>query len=159
MGLFNRKRKKEPEIIPIITPTHTHVFKDLPWYMETEYNGSLRTAGYKIIEEYICITCGEVKKKVLEEEHWSNITSQEREEAYRDIRKRYKEYLRPKAVVKDMINDIQLVQDAEKLQLIEKLHSIPHPNVGNAKQNIPMKTDKAPKIELPNNNYGELIDV
>lgn len=159
MGLFNRKKKKESEIIPIITPKHIHIFKDLPWYMETEYNGSLRTAGYQIIEEYICITCGEVKKKVLEEEHWSNITSKEREETYSDIRKRYREYLRPKAVVKDMINDIQLVQDAEKLQLIEKLRSIPHPNVGNAKQNIPMKTDKAPKIELPNNNYGELIDV
>ena len=159
MGLFSRKRKKEPEIIPIITPAHEHCWKDLPWYMETEYNGSLRTASYQIIEEYICITCGEVKKKVLEEEHWSNITSKEREETYSEIRKRYKEYLRPKAVVKDMINDIQLVQDAEKLQLMEKLRSIPHPNAGNAKQNIPMKTDTVPKIELPNNNYGELIDV
>jgi len=148
MGLFSRKRKKEPEIIPIITPAHEHCWKDLPWYMETEYNGMHKTAGYQIIEEYICITCGEVKKKVLEEEHWSNITSQEREEAYSDIHKRYKEYLRPKAVVKDMINDIQLVQDAEKLRLMEKLHSIPHPNVGNAKQNIPMKIDTVPKIEM-----------
>lgn len=146
MGLFNRKNKKEPEIIPLIKPAHTHTWKDLPWYMETEYNGSLKTASYQIIEEYICITCGEVKQEILEEEHWSNITSKERDEAYSDIQKQYKEYLRPKAVVKDMIKDIQLVQDAEKLQLMEKLYSIPHPNAGNAKQNISMKSDTVPKI-------------
>ncbi len=155
MGLFSRKKKKEPEITPIIKPVHTHTWKDLPWYMETDYDGVHKTASYKIIEEYICITCGEVKRQVLEEEYWSNITSKEREEAYSDICKRYKEYLRPKAVVKDMINDIKLVQDAERLRLMEKLHSIPHPDVGNAKQNIPTKPDTVPKIELPN-NYGEV---
>lgn len=150
MGLFNRKKKKEPEVIPVAAPIHNHCWKDLPWYMETEYSGSQKTASYQIIEEYICVTCGEVKQKVLEEEHWSNITSEEREKFYSDVRKRYKEYLRPKAVVKDMINDIQLVQDAGKLQMMEKLRNIPHPNVGNAKQNIQMKTDIVPKIELSN---------
>ena len=44
--------------------------------------------------------------------------------------KKYKAYLRPQAVVEDMINDILLVKDASHLDMIERLRGLPHRGVG-----------------------------
>ena len=73
MGLFNRKKKvpEEPEKVEIIQPPHEHTWKDMPWYLGIHYSSSARTAGYRIVEPYICITCGERKNVVLEELDWS----------------------------------------------------------------------------------------
>ena len=131
MGLFNRKKKvEEPKEIEITLPPHEHVWKDMPWYMITSWSGTKSTASYKIIEPYICITCGERKNVVLEEASWSNITPEAREEEYKATRKKYRRYLKPHAVVEDMINNIILVKDPERLELLEKLRGSPHRNVG-----------------------------
>jgi hypothetical protein len=126
MGLFNRKKKDTILEIP-----HKCQWKDMPWYMEIHYDGSEKTASYQIIEPYICISgCGKRVDKVLEKEEWHNIDVATREKYYEEIREKYKNYLKPRAVVEDMINDILLVQDKAHLEMVEKLRDIPHKGCG-----------------------------
>lgn len=129
MGIFSKK-KSIVEELPTIEIKHEHTWKDMPWYMEVEYNGNDRCAAYKIVEPYICISCGERKNVCLETEFWRNIDSETRDKYYNKIRNRYKKYLKPRAVVEDMINNILLVKDAERLNMVEKIYGIPHQNCG-----------------------------
>ena len=149
MGLFNRKKKETPKEIDLPKILHEHTWKDMPWYMETWWSGERKTAGYKIIEPYICITCGERKNVQLEQADWSNISVDDREKYYRDVRKRYRKYLRPHAVVEDMINNILLVKDPGRLNMIEQMRGMPHQNVGTSaemKQIFEEPKREAPKI-------------
>lgn len=148
--LFHKKKKvrtqdKEP-IIPEIK--HEHVWKDMPWYMGVYYNGCDKTAGYRIIEPYICITCGERKDITLEKEDYSNINADEREKIFRGIRNRYKKYLKPRAIVEDMINNILLVKDPKRLEMLEEMRGYPHKNVGSSAE-MKMTKDTEFKINLP----------
>lgn len=148
------KRKKDPEPAPIPEIPHTHVFKDMPWYMEEEYSGQQHTASYEIIEPYICITCGERKNVKLEFANWSNISAEDREQYYKNIRKKYRKYLRPKAVVEDMINNILLVKDPGRLNMIEQMRGTPHQNCGTSaemKQVFEEPKKDTPKIEVEEN--------
>lgn len=155
MWLFNRK-KKNTDILSfaIPEPEHQCILKDMPWYMTTKYSGKDKIAEYSIIEPYICINgCGYRKDVVLEHESWTNIDPDTREEFYDKVRKRYKKYLRPRAVVEDMINNILLVKDPAHLEQIEIMRGLPHRNVGTSaemKQELKdmRDTDKQPKIEV-----------
>lgn len=129
MEWFKRKKKPAP-MTEFPTLPHECIMKDMPWFITTEYDGEKRTASYKIIEPYICITCGKRIDKVLEEHHWANITSDWREQQYEDVRKKYKKYLKPRAIVEDMINNIILVKDAKRLEMIEEIRGLPHKNCG-----------------------------
>ena len=144
MGLFNKKKKQKELIIPNVP--HEHTWKDMPWYMEVRYNGENKTAGYEIIEPYICVTCGERKNVRLEAEDWSNISAQEREKIYSKIRNRYKKYLKPRAVVEDMINNILLVKDPDYLDMVEEMRGLPHRKCGTSAEMERQDTDF--KIEL-----------
>ena len=128
MGIFNRKKMATE--LPFIKIKHEHIWKDMPWYMEVEYNGAEAYASYRIIEPYICIGCGERKDVCLEKERWNNIDSETREKYYNKIRHKYRKYLKPRAVVEDMINNILLVKDAGRLNMVEKMYGIPHQNCG-----------------------------
>lgn len=129
MGLFNRKKKQKELVIPEIP--HTCVMKDLPWYMEIRYNGTQHTAGYSIIEPYICINgCGKRINKVLEQCDWADISVEDREKEFEAIRKRYRKYLKPRAVVEDMINNILLVKDPDYLDMVEEMRGLPHRRCG-----------------------------
>ena len=133
MGIFNRKKKEEQIPRPIfefVAPKCKHQYKDFPWYMETSYNGAKQTASYRIIEPYVCILCGDRQDKVLEGDSWTNISSSIREDFYKAIRKKYKEYLKPRAIVEDMINNVLLVKDPESLKLLEKFRGSPHMDCG-----------------------------
>lgn len=141
-----KKRANTNSEIPELP--HQHVFKDMPWYMEIQYNGEHKTAGYRIIEPYICVTCGERIDKVLEREDWSNITVGDREKYFQKVRNRYKKYLKPRAVVEDMINNILLVKDANRLNMVEKMIGIPHQNCGTSAEMSQVK-DTDFKINLP----------
>ena len=149
MGLFNRKKKIE-DTKEIIIPElpHTHTWKDMPWYMNTTYSECDKSANYEIYEPYICITCGERKNVLLEERHWKGLTSEQREEFYQKVRARYKKYLKPRAIVEDMINNIILVKDAQRLNMIEKMYGFPHQNVGTSAETQQVK-DTEFKINLP----------
>ena len=144
MGLFNKKKKQKELIIPNVP--HEHTWKDMPWYMEVRYNGENKTAGYEIIEPYICVTCGERKNVRLEAEDWSNISAQEREKIYSKIRNRYKKYLKPRAVVEYMINNILLVKDPDYLDMVEEMRGLPHRKCGTSAEMERQDTDF--KIEL-----------
>ena len=133
MGIFSWRKKDASggeTIIDIVAPKHEHTWKDMPWYMEIEYDGGAKRASYQIIEPYLCITCGERKNKILETESWEHIDSDTREQYYKEIRKRYKDYLKPRAVVEDMIANIQMVKDPNHLAMMEKLKGIPHSGCG-----------------------------
>ena len=149
MWPFKKKKEKEeqPVNIEIPIPSHTCVMKDLPWYMEIRYNGKEHTAGYSIIEPYICINgCGKRINKVLETCDWEHITLEDREKEFAAIRKRYHKYLRPRAVVEDMINNILLVKDPGRLEMLEKMRGTPHSGCGTSSR---MKDDPRYKIEVP----------
>jgi hypothetical protein len=131
MWPFKKKKeeqKQESLVIPEIP--HQHVWKDMPWYMGVHYHSTNRTAGYIIVEPYICITCGERKNITLEEEDYSNISPDEREAIFSRVRKRYKKYLKPRAIVEDMINNILLVKDPHYLDTIEVMRGSPHRKCG-----------------------------
>ena len=151
MGLFNRKKKKQTEEpkfeIPVLP--HEHVWKDMPWYMDITYSSTDKTASYKIMEPYICITCGERKDVVLEEKGWTNIDNEWREKYFTRVRRRYKKYLKPRAVVEDMINNILLVKDPDYLDTVEIMHGTPHRRCGTSAE---MK-----RVNEKENDIGELI--
>lgn len=156
MGIFHRKKISDqlptyelaiPEI------KHEHTWKDLPWYMEAEYNGAKNTAQYEIIEPYICITCGERKDVVLEKCAWQNITTKDREEEFAKVQKKYKKYLKPRAVVEDMINNILLVKDPEHLEMVENIRGTPHKRCGTSAEMKQIFEEKEhPIIEVDNND-------
>lgn len=150
MGLFNRKKKQTIEkSYEIPTLVHEHVWKDMPWYMVVRYNGENRTAGYSIIEPYICVTCGERKNTTLEEEDWSNINAEWREKKFNAVRKRYRKYLKPKAVVEDMINNILMVKDPEYLDMVEAMRGLPHRRCGTSAE-MKQVDPRQPTMEVQN---------
>ena len=149
MGLFNRKKKETPKEIEIPVIPHEHTWKDMPWYMEESYNGKEHTASYEIIEPYICITCGERKNVKLESTDWGNISAEDREQYYKDVKKRYRKYLKPRAIVEDMINNIILVKDAKRLEMIEEIRGLPHKNCGTSAEMA--------RNENAENDIGSLI--
>lgn len=148
------KRKKEEINIEISELKHTCVMKDMPWYMEVEYSGTNHTASYKIIEPYICINgCGKRIDKVLERCSWQNITAKDRDEEFAKAQKRYKKYLKPRAVVEDMINNILLVKDPEHLEMVENLRGTPHKRCGTSAEMKQIFEEKEhPIIEVDNND-------
>ena len=150
MGLFSKRKKKQENTqfeIPEIP--HEHVWKDMPWYMEVGYSGSDKTASYQIVEPYICILCGERQNKILEKESWTHIDVESREKEYSVVRKRYRKYLRPRAVVEDMINNILLVKDPDYLDTVELMRGTPHRRCGTSAE---MK-----RVEPKENDIGELV--
>jgi len=151
MGLFSRKKKKVEEVkIPELP--HEHCWKDFPWYMEVKYNSVHKTASYKIFEPYVCITCGERKDICLEKKSWENIDSESREKYYKDVQDKYKAYLKPVAIVEDMINNVLLVKDAAHLEMVEKLIGSPHRNCGTSAEMKQVDTEF--KINLPKKKKG-----
>jgi len=148
MGIFTRKKMTEYEpVFPELK--HEHTWKDMPWYMETEYSSTEHTAQYEIIEPYICLTCGERKNVKLEGTRWTNITPDAREDEYAAVRKRYKKYLKPRAVVEDMINNILLVKDPDHLEMVENMRGTPHKRCGTSAEMKQIFQEKEhPTIEV-----------
>lgn len=148
MNWFRKNKKSTNTDITIPEIPHVHTWKDMPWYMEVEYSGTEKTASYHIIEPYICIVCGERKNVCLEKECWEHIDSNIRDEYYMKVRKRYKKYLKPRAVVEDMINNILLVKDPSYLNMVEEMRGIPHKNCGTSSE-MKMEKETDFKITLP----------
>ena len=151
MWPFKKKVNEKDNSVEIeFKVPHEHTWKDMPWYMITEYSESKQTASYQIIEPYICITCGERKDVKLESTQWNGITVEERKKFFQEVKDKYKDYLKPRAVVEDMINNILLVKDPEYLDTVEAMRGTPHRRCGTSAE---MKR----VIDESKNNIGNLF--
>ena len=130
MGFFTNIRKRKEEPIEITSPPHKHVWKDLPWYIECGYSDRSQSGYIRIIEPYICITCGERKNITLESYNWESISKVVFEKNLSQLEHEYKKYLKPRAIVEDMIYNIKYVKDAGYLNMVEKTLGTPHQNCG-----------------------------
>lgn len=119
MAWFRKKQiPKEEKVIP----TCDHKWKDFPWYMSGKYYYETRYATLQIIEPYVCIHCKERKDVVLHTITRANY-SQDDVKAFLDtMNELYGEYCKPRPIVEDMINDMQLV-DREYLKFAELIHT------------------------------------
>lgn len=125
MAFWNRKTNITPEPKPITPPPKVcnHAWKDFPWYIIGQYTKYAYTTHYEynIYEPYVCIYCGERKDVRLEHLERDNISIQEADELLNDAHETYKDYIKPRAIIEDMINDFKLV-DPQTLYYYEMLH-------------------------------------
>ncbi len=135
MGFFNRPKKAPakqyvPEPAPPLKKCN-HKFQDFPWYLEGEEK-SVNAYGFDnwyhltIKEPYVCIYCGERQDKVL----WEITRYGDHKEAVQaldDINEKFKDRIRHRAEIEDMINDMQLV-DPQYLQYYHMLQGTKDPS-------------------------------
>lgn len=136
MNFFNRSKKEVPKefIPPPLSPPPKkchHKFQDFPWYVEGEENSG-NEYGFNswyhlaIKEPYVCIYCGERHDKTLWEIRRYG-SHKEAVQALDDINKEFKDRIKHRAIVEDMINDMQLV-DPQYLQYYHMLQGTKDPS-------------------------------
>ena len=132
MGFFNRS-KKEPtkQYVPAPSPPKKceHKFQDFPWYVEGEENDDLYSRHWYhlvIKEPYVCIYCGERHDKILWEIKRYG-PHKEAIQALDNVNERFKDHIRHRAEIEDMINDMQLV-DPQYLQYYHMLQGTKDPS-------------------------------
>lgn len=127
MPLF-RKPKPEPEPQPVVC---NHKWQDFPWYIDGTYYPSDHREIVDVYEPYVCIHCKE-RKDIRLLHHSTNVRNRdEADEIFDHIQNQYKEHLRDRAEIEDMINDMQFV-DAEYLKyyrMVKELEPIPKPQL------------------------------
>ena len=160
MGWFSKKKKENENTTPLsLVVPHTHTWKDFPWYMIYSWDDEARTADYAIYEPYVCITCGERKDVKLESLAWTSISPDCRRKYFDEIREKYRDYLKPRAIVEDMINNTILVKDINHLRMMEERLGLPHRDVGTSAEGKTTSTQEeslAPKIEVKPRYYVEI---
>lgn len=145
MGFFNRKKPRSIEIPEI---KHEHTWKDMPWYLTFSYNGETQRAEFEVIEPYVCIVCGERKDIQLDSENWSNISYKQYLSILDRLEKKYADYIKPRAVVEDMISDIKYVKDTEHLEMVERLLNTLYRGAGTSSKNKIVSPKQGPVIEV-----------
>ena len=113
-----RKKPAPPALIQ--PPPCKHKYQDFPWYMEKSWNSYYRRLQIKIIEPYVCIYCHQRKNVTLLDDEWSSIPIAKRDEIIEIVTQKYSDHLQPKAIVEDMVNDMQLV-DRQWLEIANQL--------------------------------------
>ena len=133
MGFFNRS-KKEPAKQYVPAPPSPkkceHKFQDFPWYIEGEENSGISTGvpWYRLTikEPYVCIYCGERQDKILWEiTRYGN--HREAVESLDSINEEFKDRIKHRAIIEDMINDMKLV-DPQYLQYYHMLQGTKDPS-------------------------------
>ena len=135
MSFFNRSKKEVSKefVPPPLSPPKkcVHKFQDFPWYIEGEesantiYNNS---PWYRLTikEPYVCIYCGERQDKVLWEiTRYGN--HKEAVESLNVINEQFKDRIKHRAEIEDMINDMKLV-DPQYLQYYHMLQGTKDPS-------------------------------
>ena len=136
MGFFNRSKNTKTEDLeskPVSPPPKKceHKFQDFPWYVEGEESGNTVYNGspwYHLVikEPYVCIHCGERHDKILWEMKRYG-PHKEAVQALDDISEKFKDHIRHRAEIEDMINDMQLV-DPQYLQYYHMLQGTKDPS-------------------------------
>ena len=134
MGLFNRSKKETSKefIPPPLSPPKkcVHKFQDFPWYIEGEESNGISTGAqwYRLTikEPYVCIYCGERQDKIL----WEITRYGNHKEAVQTldvVTEQFKDRIKHRAIVEDMINDMKLV-DPQYLQYYHMLQGTKDPS-------------------------------
>lgn len=149
MGFFNRSKKESTtQYIPPPPPPKKchHKFQDFPWYVEGEEGGIYASPQWyhlTIKEPYVCIYCGERQDKVLWEiTRYGN--HKEAIECLNSISEKFKDQIKHRAEVEDMINDMKLV-DPQYLQYYHMLQGTKDPSTSR-QDNFEIKKDFDLKI-------------
>lgn len=109
-----------------------HMWRDFPPYISFTWEGNGR-GNIEIIEKYVCTLCHKTTTKTLESLKYADY---KRDLFFKDLeetQKKYKDFIKPRAIVEDMVNDAIMV-DRQKLKFWDQLHA-------------PEKSEKEP-IEL-----------
>lgn len=127
MWLFKKKlEKSEPIIIETAKPKECgHVWRDFDWYLVSEWHDYTNRPKYgyyrfKIIEPYVCCLCKIRENHVIDREYAENVTEEDFHEKQNEIKEKYKEHLKDRAVVEDQIRDMQKNIDREFLQTLSE---------------------------------------
>lgn len=111
---WQKPEEKEP-------PKCSHKYKDFPWYMQSAYYSNERRIRATITEPFVCLLCKDRKDLVLMQ-YDSIERSREVADEWLDKEiESFRDKILPKAVVEDMIADMQLV-DHEFLKYYEMMH-------------------------------------
>ena len=155
MALF-RKKKKQNELpnennkkieieIPDPCTVFGHIYRDFPPFLKYSWNGKSDYSTISIQEYYICTRCKNRQTMTLLSRSYKGYDQDYFFDQIKELKKEYKEILKPEAIVEDMVNDTIMV-DRQKLKFWDQLHS-------------PDKLDKEPfTFKLNDRPYGELID-
>lgn len=158
MGIFsNRRRIKELEDkiaraegeveVEMRPPCEVfgHNWRDFPPFLTYSWQGETGESYIKIHEYYVCTCCHKREAKTLLSRTYRGYKQDYFFDAIKELKKEYKDILKPEAIVEDMVNDAIMV-DRQKLKFWDQLHS-------------PDKLDKEPfTFKLNDKPYEELID-
>lgn len=106
--MFWAKKEKAQEKATRIKIPCKHKYRDFPWYVEGSYDNDYYHYKIYVKEPYVCVWCGDRKDKVLQ--HIERTGS--KEDCLKELealKKEYKSYVMRRAIIEDMINDMQLV--------------------------------------------------
>ena len=144
MRIFNKIKNKNSDDLPIISAQKlrnecNHKFQDFPWYLDyeiiTRYYSSENRLTYDLIEPYVCIHCGLRKDKILEHKVIIGKAPEAMNRIIQKIEKQYHDRIKPKPIVEDMINDLQLV-DVEHLRWYHYLNGTQDPSTSREQNTI-----------------------
>lgn len=127
MNWFRKKKQVEPALPPVITKIDPceafgHVWQDFSPYMAHCWN-EYGISTIKIIEPYVCLRCHKRKDVELQSVGRYNIDNKSFRNLIGDVYDLYKDIIKPKAIVEDMINDAILV-DKDKLNAYKRAHGM-----------------------------------
>lgn len=124
MLFFKNKNKKDTKD-DIKEVQCCHKYKDFPWYIETSishYNNNKKIIDYEIylIEPYVCIKCHDRKNITLNTMKGRYTTYEKYLEQLQAVQEKYKDKIKERPEIEDMINDMVFV-DREYLDLYEEI--------------------------------------
>jgi hypothetical protein len=116
MWPFSKKQPKEHKC--------EHKYKDFPWYVEsTTYGNGFASFSITIKEPYVCMKCGDrIDKTLWSYRSQSNYKNGQKlfQEKMNSIIETYKDKIKDRAVIEDMINDMILV-DRDYVEAYNKI--------------------------------------
>ena len=114
--MFRFKKEK-----PQPPPQCDHKWQDFPWIIHGLYDPVCHCVRVTITEPYVCIHCGERKDVTLYNKTKIATSQDKADDIYMKVYETYKDHIEDKAVVEDMIADMQLV-DREYLKYYNIVH-------------------------------------
>ena len=137
MSIFNRRKKQQQQqqiiddsyermIAELSKPYcqqkgHKCEYRDFPPYIEYHWESDGR-GSIEMKEKYVCLYCHKIETKILSIWKFTNCNLTEFNQAIDQTKKEYKNFIKPKAIVEDMVNDAIMV-DRQKLEIWDNLHA------------------------------------